>query len=215
MSGTSLSVLPSEERFTSTAYALLPFRIVRSGPLSCFRTDHPAFRNRAATSRWIANPGRFDELIWFSFVKVAETTNMAVLSNAAMLFEAMRVRKSGGRTWEACLKHGAASGGALLDCIRSRLTRAGAQVIATASGPEALEAVRQRTPGLVITDVAMPHMDGYTLARKIRVQLPKQKIVGLSAFPAGRAGMADIPFDSYLFKPIEPLELVDAVAAAV
>jgi CheY-like chemotaxis protein len=95
------------------------------------------------------------------------------------------------------------------------LTRAGAQVTATASGPQALEAIKQHTPDLVITDIAMPHMDGYTLARKIREQMPNQKIVALSAFPAGRAGMADTPFDGYLFKPIEPVELVDAIASAV
>jgi PAS domain S-box-containing protein len=95
------------------------------------------------------------------------------------------------------------------------LTRSGAQVTAVSSGPEALESIKQRTFDLVITDIAMPHMDGYTLARKIREQLPKQKIVALSAFPAGRAGMADGPFDAYLFKPIEPVELVGAIASAV
>jgi CheY-like chemotaxis protein/two-component sensor histidine kinase len=99
--------------------------------------------------------------------------------------------------------------------VHTVLTRAGAQVTATASGPQALDALQQRTPDLIITDIAMPHMDGYTLARKIREQLPNQKIVALSAFPAGRAGMADAPFDTYLFKPIEPVELVDAIASAV
>jgi len=99
--------------------------------------------------------------------------------------------------------------------VHTVLTRAGAQVTVTASGPEALESLKQRTFDLVITDIAMPHMDGYTLARKIREELPNQKVVALSAFPAGRAGMADTPFDAYLFKPIEPVELVDAIAAAV
>jgi PAS domain S-box-containing protein len=95
------------------------------------------------------------------------------------------------------------------------LTRAGAQVTSTASGPQALDALQQRTPDLIITDIAMPHMDGYTLARKVREELPNQKIVALSAFPAGRSGLADSPFDAYLFKPIEPVELVDAIADAV
>jgi hypothetical protein len=98
--------------------------------------------------------------------------------------------------------------------VHTVLTRAGAQVTVTASGPEALDALKRRTPDLIITDIAMPHMDGYTLAHKIREDLPNQKIVALSAFPAGRAGMADSPFDAYLFKPIEPVELVDAIAKA-
>jgi PAS domain S-box-containing protein len=96
--------------------------------------------------------------------------------------------------------------------VRTVLTRAGAQVTDLASGAEALEVLAQQQPDLVITDIAMPYMDGYTLARKIKEQLPAQKIVALSAFPAGRTGTADAPFEKYLFKPIEPVELVKAVA---
>jgi PAS domain S-box-containing protein len=96
--------------------------------------------------------------------------------------------------------------------VRTVLSRAGAQVTDFASGAEALEVLAQQPPDLVITDIAMPYMDGYTLARKIREQLPAQKIVALSAFPAGRTGTADAPFEKYLFKPIEPVELVKAVA---
>ncbi len=99
--------------------------------------------------------------------------------------------------------------------VHTVLSRAGAQVTVTGSGPEALDALKQNKFDLIITDIAMPHMDGYTLARKIREEVPKQKIVALSAFPAGRAGMADSPFDAYLFKPIEPVELVDAIAGAM
>jgi PAS domain S-box-containing protein len=96
--------------------------------------------------------------------------------------------------------------------VQTVLTRAGAQVTVSASGPEALEVLAQLQPDLVITDIAMPYMDGYTLARKIKELLPSQTIVALSAFPAGRSGTADAPFDKYLFKPVEPVELVQAVA---
>jgi PAS domain S-box-containing protein len=96
--------------------------------------------------------------------------------------------------------------------LRTVLTRAGAEVTALASGDEALQAITQSKPDLVITDIAMPYMDGYTLARRIREQSPQQTIIALSAFPAGRAGIADAPFETYLFKPIEPVQLIEAVA---
>ncbi|MEA2238289.1 MAG: hypothetical protein QOC81_3013 [Thermoanaerobaculia bacterium] len=99
--------------------------------------------------------------------------------------------------------------------VHAVLTRAGAHVIQTASGPEALEAITAKQPDLVLTDIAMPYMDGYALARKIREQWPEQKIVALSAFPAGSTAIADGPFETYLAKPIEPLELVKAVARVV
>ena len=96
--------------------------------------------------------------------------------------------------------------------VNAVLTRAGARVTSTASGAEALEALGQLPHDLVLTDIAMPYMDGYALARKIKERLPTQKVAALSAFPSGRAGAADAPFDTYLFKPIEPVELVNAVA---
>jgi CheY-like chemotaxis protein len=66
---------------------------------------------------------------------------------------------------------------------------------------------------LVLTDIAMPNMDGYSLARQIKETLPDQRIVALSAFPAGRTGAApDAPFETYLFKPVEPAELVHSIA---
>jgi PAS domain S-box-containing protein len=96
--------------------------------------------------------------------------------------------------------------------VNAVLTRAGAQVTATASGAEALEALAGGKPDLVLTDIAMPQMDGYHLARKIKEIAPEQRVVALSAFPAGRTRAADAPFETYLFKPVEPVELVHAIA---
>jgi CheY-like chemotaxis protein len=99
--------------------------------------------------------------------------------------------------------------------LRAVLTRAGAEVTTAGSGDEALQAFKLAKPDLILTDIAMPRMDGYTLARRIREELPQQKIVALSAFPAGRVGVANAPFDTYLSKPIEPLQLIEAVERVV
>jgi diguanylate cyclase (GGDEF)-like protein len=52
--------------------------------------------------------------------------------------------------------------------LQSLLVRNGYAVTAAANGREALAAVRARRPTLVISDIVMPEMDGYTLCSTIK-----------------------------------------------
>ncbi len=99
------------------------------------------------------------------------------------------------------------------DLVRAALKQAGAHVVVAESASAALSELLEYRPDLVLTDIAMPHMDGYALAREIRnrPELKKLKIAALSAFPAGRIPQ-DSGFDEYLAKPIDPFDLVEAVA---
>jgi CheY-like chemotaxis protein len=92
------------------------------------------------------------------------------------------------------------------------LRAAGANVLPVDSGTAALEAIDRKRPGLVITDIAMPEMDGYALTRTLRARDYGRtlKIVVLSAFPA-RADRDD-GFDAWLSKPIDPFHFVDEIA---
>ena len=103
------------------------------------------------------------------------------------------------------------------ELVRAALRQAGANVIAVESAGLALTELATRRPDLIITDIAMPVMDGYALAREIRKrkELEKSKLVALSAFPVSRTANSDAGFDEYLSKPIDPFELVDAVARVV
>jgi len=103
------------------------------------------------------------------------------------------------------------------ELVRAALKQAGANVIAVESASLALTELATRHPDLILTDIAMPIMDGYALAREIRKrpELAKSKIIALSAFPVGKASNSDSGFDEYLTKPIDPFELVDAVARVV
>ena len=96
--------------------------------------------------------------------------------------------------------------------FRAVLLRAGADVTDVSSAAQALEQLSRRRPDLVVTDIAMPGTDGYALARRLREEMPDLKIVAVSAFPAGRGGARDSVFDAYATKPIEPAELIDAIA---
>ena len=99
------------------------------------------------------------------------------------------------------------------DLVAAALRYAGADVSAVASGADALDCVKNYRPDLVLTDIAMPEMDGYALQRKLREQedLASTKIVALTAFPANVMSADEEEFDSYLRKPIDPYELAERV----
>jgi PAS domain S-box-containing protein len=92
------------------------------------------------------------------------------------------------------------------------LRAAGANVLPVDSASAALEAVDRHRPAIVITDIAMPEMDGYALTRALRAREygSSLKIVVLSAFPS-RADEAS-GFDGWLSKPIDPFQLVEEIA---
>lgn len=95
--------------------------------------------------------------------------------------------------------------------VAAVLQAAGATVRPLESAAAAIEAVDQEKPDVVITDIAMPEMDGYTLTRTLR-ERPyggALKIVALSAFPA--RGEESNGFDAYLTKPIDPFHLIEEV----
>ncbi len=99
--------------------------------------------------------------------------------------------------------------------VRLALEQAGAAVEAVSSAPEALEAFGARPVDVILTDIAMPHVDGYELVKRLRgLSKPLPPVIALTAFPK-RELTRDDPFVAFLAKPIEPRTLVDAVARQV
>jgi DNA-binding NarL/FixJ family response regulator len=50
-----------------------------------------------------------------------------------------------------------------------------------ANGRELMKMVNQLRPDVIITDIAMPVGDGIETTRKIKAQMPKVSVIGLSA----------------------------------
>jgi PAS domain S-box-containing protein len=100
------------------------------------------------------------------------------------------------------------------DMITAVLRASGANVRAFDSPGGAIIAIGERKPELLITDIAMPEVDGYAFVRTLRERglTTDMKIVALSAFPAGAEPTG---FDAYLTKPIDPFQLVEDVARIV
>jgi CheY-like chemotaxis protein len=101
------------------------------------------------------------------------------------------------------------------------LRQAGANVTLATSAAEALQQLPNLVLDLLISDIAMPDMDGYTLVRQVRSQLAAQgkqptfKAIALTAY-AGEMNQQQAlaaGFQRHLSKPFEPAELVAAIAA--
>jgi DNA-binding NarL/FixJ family response regulator len=100
----------------------------------------------------------------------------------------------------------------LLRAVAADLRGEGYDVMTAQSGAEALAAIARQAPDLLISDIRMPQMDGYALARQLRNNQSTAliPIVFLTAKDATadrvqgfRAGV-----DAYLTKPFEPDELL-------
>ena len=55
--------------------------------------------------------------------------------------------------------------------LRHLLEKRGHQVTVSNNGFEALEKIEENRPDIILTDVMMPDMDGYTLCKKVKQQL--------------------------------------------
>ena len=86
-------------------------------------------------------------------------------------------------------------------------------------GREALEATQRLRPALVLADVMMPHLDGFSLLRAIRDDsaLASTPVILLSARAGeeSRVEGLEADADDYLVKPFAARELMARVAAHV
>ena len=85
-------------------------------------------------------------------------------------------------------------------------------------GQEALDELPRLSPDVVVSDIGMPEMDGYSLIQQIRARAPAQggrtPALALTAYarPEDVKRALAAGFQHHMAKPIEPAELVKAVA---
>ena len=99
--------------------------------------------------------------------------------------------------------------------VELTLRRANYRVKAVASGLEALAALAEEPPALIVLDVMMPRMDGYQVCSLIKRRsgyehIPVLMLTGKdSLFDKVRGRM--VGCSAYITKPFEPNELLTAV----
>ena len=105
------------------------------------------------------------------------------------------------------------------ELIREVLKECGSEVITSCSVPEALAALEEHKPDVLISDLGMPDEDGYALISKIRA-LPSDRgglipAAALTAYARAEDRMRVLRsgFQFHLPKPVDSAELVTVVAS--
>jgi CheY-like chemotaxis protein len=91
----------------------------------------------------------------------------------------------------------------------------GYDVMEAADGADGLAAARIRLPGLVILDLSLPRLDGWSTLRELRAdpataRVPAMALTG-HATDTDRARAQAAGFDLFLPKPVPPSEVLDHV----
>jgi two-component system CheB/CheR fusion protein len=95
------------------------------------------------------------------------------------------------------------------------LTHAGYEVVTASSARRALEIARTRCFDVIISDIGMPEMNGYQLARELRIMegyatVPMIAVTGYSMFDDKQRSL-NAGFNAHLTKPIIPRVLLDLI----
>jgi PAS domain S-box-containing protein len=107
-----------------------------------------------------------------------------------------------------------------LELMATALSKRQANVTAVSSAGDAIQAIRNNRPDVLISDIAMPEEDGYDLIERVRALEDGQSqtipAVAITAYAKeeDRRRALSSGFQIYLAKPIELSELISVVAKA-
>lgn len=103
------------------------------------------------------------------------------------------------------------------EMIAALLRRSGAASTTVGDGREALERLRREPFDLLVSDLEMPHMDGFELIGALKQDADLQDLptVALTAYGRGpdRARALQAGFGQHVTKPVDPEELVTVIAS--
>jgi DNA-binding response OmpR family regulator len=107
----------------------------------------------------------------------------------------------------------------ILAHLQESLLMEGYDVLTATNGKEALRHLEHEVPDLIITDLVMPQMDGFTFIREVKKQ---EKLRGIpilifSAKPMEEEGkrIAELGADSFLLKPSSTEVILSSITALI
>ncbi|MBL8062125.1 MAG: response regulator [Anaerolineales bacterium] len=101
------------------------------------------------------------------------------------------------------------------ELVRFILEKNGYETFLAMNGRDGVNAAFKQMPDLIIMDLAMPEMDGWTATRLIKgnTQTTAIPLIALTAhaLPGDRQRAFDAGCDEYITKPMDLLELLESV----
>jgi phosphate regulon transcriptional regulator PhoB len=105
----------------------------------------------------------------------------------------------------------------IVEMVRYNLRKEGFEVESFSRGREGLESLRRNPPDLLLLDIMLPDLDGFSVCRQLRAdeRLKELPVVFLTARgeEIDRVVGLEIGADDYVVKPFSPRELVARVKA--
>jgi two-component system, OmpR family, response regulator RpaA len=107
----------------------------------------------------------------------------------------------------------------MVDLLNLTLQEAGYAVVTAADGVTALKKARSLSPDLILLDLVLPEMDGFSVCETLRrerstAQLPIVMLTGLTSVLNRYAGIGS-GANAYLNKPITPDEIITTVKSLI
>ena len=102
--------------------------------------------------------------------------------------------------------------------LETTLSQYGADVTIAASAAEAMQAIERDVPDVLLSDVGMPHEDGYSLIRRVRARPPAAggtiPAVAITAYASANDRLTALSagYQAHVAKPFEPREIATLVA---
>jgi len=106
-----------------------------------------------------------------------------------------------------------------LNLVADLLEFSGAKVMRAENGQQALALFEHQKPNIILLDLAMPDLDGWTLQRQLRARPDAQSvpIIALTALamPDDAERVRAAGFDGYVTKPFRVKTLLDTLNACM
>jgi two-component system, chemotaxis family, chemotaxis protein CheY len=99
----------------------------------------------------------------------------------------------------------------ILAMLRDFLESEGLPVRTAANGAEALDALDELAPALILLDMRMPVLDGWAFAARFRERDLSYPIVVMTAAESARRWAEEIGATAYIAKPFDVNELLDTI----
>jgi two-component system alkaline phosphatase synthesis response regulator PhoP len=106
----------------------------------------------------------------------------------------------------------------VLRLVEIKLKKAGFEVLTARNGEEGVDKAVAERPDVILMDVMMPKMDGYTAVSKIKEQVQPSPIILMLTAKGQESDVVEgltAGADDYIIKPFSPRELIARINVAL